>query len=672
METYVVKDGDSPDAIAQKYGFKEWKLIYEHPDNGALRATRGANEIKADDRVLIPDLPENNISAGGPQALIATSGRPLVLPPVHFDAHMHIMSGNCTPMPAIVQMMKDKGLGWAIDTGTSRTAVNRLGWWVARVPFGLAPEIGDLSHRTTLRIGQEAVRLSNSLVVDEIRVAATGMGGATTYEVPATFRSYPSSKGHYEARKSYLGMSVVLTMDMDYCHLDGYQGEPVYSTESTEDGPRITYRWRTDSHKEGEKIVASSSEVDLHETWTRQMLHTARAAAENPFRLLPMYHFEPRRYIKSAKKETPFSKVVTASQAAPFLGFKMYSPQGYMPVERHSQVKGVLSWFFGECEKKDIPIMTHCTPAGFYTHERRFYLDNEPDEAIRKDAKYAPDREKLEAADKAIYQAREHLKEVEDSWVRRNIPLNVRRAKGAIEDAIEAREAVLNPGRMRYFYENYVHPEAWRPLLKSHPKLRLCLAHFASDGSFWNWRKGLTVTTDGQKIVYDKSWIGSIIELCNEYENFYTDISYLDLMDGEKWKLLADILKKHPWMLKKVMFGTDWYMITAEPVAYADWYSRTLRGLEFIQKELPTQVNLFTQFATVNPTRFYRLMEVAPKMKEGLKTLQGRLDIKGTPVDLLEDNFTTLMRLQSPLEQLDKAGGLASGPIHYTASSKPK
>ena len=166
--------------------------------------------------------------------------------------------------------------------------------------------------------------------------------------------------------------------------------------------------------------------------------------------------------------------------------------------------------------------------------------------------------------------------------------------------------------------------------------------------------------------------IGSIVELCNEYENFYTDISYLDLMDGEKWKLLAEILKNHPWMLKKVMFGTDWYMITAEPVAYADWYSRTLRGLEFIQKQLPTQVNLFTQFATVNPTRFYRLMEVAPKMKEGLKTLQGRLDIKGTPVDLLEDNFTTLMRLQSPLEQLDKAGGLASGPIHYTASSKPK
>jgi|GEM_PF-3115618 len=672
METYIVKNGDTPDSVAQKYGFKEWKLIYEHPDNAALRATRGANEIKADDRVLIPDLPENQISAGGPQNLIATSGRPLVLPPVHFDAHMHIMSGNCTPMPAIVQMMRDKGFGWAIDTGTSRTKVNRLGWWVARVPFGLAPTIGDLSGRKTLRIGQDLVRLNDHLVQDDVAVMADGMGGATTYEIPATFRSYPSTQGHYEARDSYLGMSVVLTMDMDYCHLAGYDGDPVYSVESTDEGPRITYRWRTEPNDPGERITASADEEGLFETWSQQMEQTMRAAVEHPFRMLPLYHFEPRRYIKSAKKDGPFKRVVTASQAAPFLGFKMYSPQGYMPVERHPKVKEVLSWFFAECEKKDIPIMTHCTPAGFYTHERRFYLDHEPDAAIRSSAKYAPDKDKLAAADKNIEKAREHLKEVEESWLKRNIPFNARRARNAIDDALEAREAVLNPGRMRYFYENYVHPEAWRPLLKTHPKLRLCLAHFASDGSFWNWRKGLAVTTDGQKIAYDKSWIVSIIELCQEYENFYTDISYLDLMEDEKWKLLAEILKKHPWMLKKVMFGTDWYMITAEPVAYADWYSRTLRGLEFIQKQLPTQVNLFTQFATVNPTRFYRLMEVAPKLKEGLKEFQGRLGVKGAPVEQLETNFTTLMRLQSPLEQLDKAGGLASGPIHYTASSKPK
>jgi hypothetical protein len=671
METYIAKSGDSPNSIAQKFGFKEWKLIYEHPANGALRAARGANEVKADDRVVIPDLPESNIAAGALAKLIATTSKAIELPPVHYDAHMHIMSGNCTPMPAIVQMMQDKGLGWALGTGTSRTKVNRLGWWVARVPAGLAPTIGDLSHRNTLRIGQEAVRSSNSLVEDRTGVVVDGMGGAYPYEIPAPLRSYPSTQGHYDARASFLGISIVLTMDMDYCHLAGYQGEPVYKTEDTEDGPRITYRWRTAPDKPGEKITCKSDEVDLHETWNRQIRLTEQAAAENPFRLMPLYHFEPRRYIKNANKTAPFGKVATASQAGAFVGFKMYSPQGYMPQERHAPVKDVLSWFFSECASKNIPIMTHCTPSGFYTHERRFYLENEPDKAIRENPKYWPAEKNLLAANEKIRKARENVAAVEGSW-RKYYPLKLLVARKALEHALEDKEELLNPGRMRYYYENYVHPEAWRPVLEANPQLRLCLAHFASDGSFWSWRKGLSVKTDGQKIPYDKSWLVSIIELCKEYPNFYTDISYLDLMDDEKWKLLLHILQKHPWMLKKIMFGTDWYMITAEPVEYADWYTRTIRGLELIQKQLPTQVSLFAQFATVNPTHFYRLMEVGPKLKEGLKALQGRLKVKGPPAQQLEDNFTTLMRLKSPLEQIDKAGGLASGPLLYTATPMAK
>lgn len=675
METYIVKNGDSPDAIAAKFGFKEWKLIYEHPDNAALRSSRGANEVKADDRVIIPDVPEANISAGGTANLIANSGKAIVLPPVHFDAHMHIMSGNCTPMPAIVQMMADKGFGWAVGTGTSRTKVNRLGWWIAKVPFGLAPTIGDLSHRDTLRIGQEAVRSNTSLIEDRIETVPDDMGGVHTYEIPALLRSYASTKGHYDARESFVGISIVLTMDMDYCHLAGYQGEPVYTTEQTEDGPSISYYWRTEPHSRGQKVAANKDEVRMHEPWKKQITWTEQAMAENPFRLMPMFHFEPRRYIKDAKKEGPFKKVVTADQAGAFVGFKMYSPQGYMPQERHEPVKDVLSGFFSDCASKNIPIMTHCTPAGFYTHERRFYLENEPDKAIRENPKYWPSVEARLAADEKIRKAKDHVKELENSW-QRHIPLKMKRARGDVEDALEEKEKLHNPGRMRYFYENYVHPEAWRPVLKANPKLRLCLAHFASDGTIWNWRKGLTVLTDGQKIPYDKSWLVSIIELCKEYENFYTDISYLDLMEDEKWKLLLEIFEKHPWMLKKVMFGTDWYMITAEPVEYADWYSRAIRGLEFIQKKLSTQVNLFTQLATVNPMRFYRLLEVAPKMKEGLKTLQERYlselsrEEAKKAEQRLEDNFTTVMRLKEPLAQIDKAGGLASGPLLFTGISK--
>ncbi len=37
---------------------------------------------------------------------------------------------------------------------------------------------------------------------------------------------------------------------------------------------------------------------------------------------------------------------------------------------------------------------------------------------------------------------------------------------------------------------------------------------------------------DANGNVYAKSWIRSIVEMCGEYTNFYTDLSYLPIFKG--------------------------------------------------------------------------------------------------------------------------------------------
>lgn len=711
MDLYIVKQGDTPDSIAQKFGLKQWKQIYDHPDNGALRNARGPNEVKADDRVLIPHIAESTVQAGVPQKLIVAPGK-LVLPPVTFDAHMHIMSGNCTPLPPLYAMMKDKGVGILESTKATRKTINGLGRgmaWFSRNVLAVVPAIGEFSHRTTLRIGLEAVKLNDGLFQDHTVYVPPPPGGMVVtpsyYTVTSVYGSYPSTQAIVEAKESFVGISIALTMDMDFCHLDGYAGEPVYQKEVNTKGKQVYVYYRrtnSDRSRKGEKIQTDPSELKAFETWSQQIIDTEFAAAAFPFRVLPLYHFEPRRYIKQADKTVPFKKVATPEQAGAFAGFKMYTPQGYMPADPHQPVSDVLKWFFKECASKGTPLMTHCTPAGFYTHDRKFYLDNEPDAAVRK--RYLPPEADVKKADERIQAAKKKL-DLADKLLPTalpgplKIPLPTAPVNWAtkkvlqrqLNNAIAEREELFDQGRLRYFYENFVHPEAWRKVLTSPgcSSLRLCLAHFASDKSFWNVEKGVSVLTDGQKLTYTKSWILSLVELCRDFENVYTDISYLPLMDDEIWKLLGKILIDYPWMRQKIMYGTDWYMITAEPVEYGDWHRNTIAGLERAQKmEGMPQFNLFHQFAIVNPSRFYRLVEIAPKLKEGLKGLvskhkqaieerkQSEKGLEAVDVSKLEEQiemrYLTLMRLQAPLEDIKKRGGLASGPIFFTETpSKP-
>jgi len=53
---YIVKSGDCLSSIADAFGFYDYKTIYDHPDNAALKQQRpDPNVLVAGDQVVIPD-----------------------------------------------------------------------------------------------------------------------------------------------------------------------------------------------------------------------------------------------------------------------------------------------------------------------------------------------------------------------------------------------------------------------------------------------------------------------------------------------------------------------------------------------------------------------------------------------------------------------------------------
>jgi len=93
----------------------------------------------------------------------------------------------------------------------------------------------------------------------------------------------------------------------------------------------------------------------------------------------------------------------------------------------------------------------------------------------------------------------------------------------------------------------YAAPENWIPVLKRWPKLRLNFAHFSAT----------------------EKWVELIISLMKEYQNIYTDISYLS--NTSSAAKIHDIIDNNPILEKRLMFGTDFIMILLD---------RSLGGLE--------------------------------------------------------------------------------------------
>jgi predicted TIM-barrel fold metal-dependent hydrolase len=135
--------------------------------------------------------------------------------------------------------------------------------------------------------------------------------------------------------------------------------------------------------------------------------------------------------------------------------------------------------------------------------------------------------------------------------------------------------------------------------------LRLCLAHF---GGSEEWARHLRGRARGNE---EEAWVRTIYEMIasGNYPNLYTDISYtvftpkvqglfIDLVDYLK------VLLSHPLVRKRVLFGSDYYMVERESISEKE-VSLLLRSR--------LGEDLYRQIAYANPREFLSIEVPAPR-----------------------------------------------------------
>jgi hypothetical protein len=389
---------------------------------------------------------------------------------------------------------------------------------------------------------------------------------------------------HYKF-SDLLSCAVVMMMDMEYAHIAGYNGQTIYHEDE-----EFWYYYMRESGKapenKGKKLHLFEENLKNFVRWEKQVSDTIDALKTNPFRINAMYHYDPRRwnYSKSLKTDEafqfgpwnyPFEEVVTKTRKGLFVGFKMYPSLGYKPLDKrlpymHDPKDG--GCFYARCMSEGIPILTHCSPGGMTTHEMKYYMELDTPSISNND-------------------------------------------KG---------------NAIKYFYDNYVHPRAWRDVFKKYKDLKVCLAHFGGD----LFPKGP-----------DNDWIKEIIDLIHDYPNVYTDISCWNINKSKE--TFVDLLshKKYNYLKDRILFGTDWYM-TLLAVGGKSYQTYCEEFYELF-KLIPGGRELWIRLTFLNPFEFYGLNE-----KKILDNMNSALIDINADKTKRETNYKLLCRLQEEYKNL--------------------
>jgi hypothetical protein len=448
----------------------------------------------------------------------------------------------------------------------------------------------------------------------------------------------------FKANAYIFPLVIIMPMDMDYAHIAGfppesttiyhegkfdkwisaglaspYPGDVVAQpTKITVDGVYYYDRKEAPASENKGVLVDLSHErpnmVWVFQSYKRQYKDTLAAVKKNPWNIIPMFHYDPRRWCKDSgfaldKKnwtsgpwDEPFKYIATQKNAGVFIGFKMYPPLGYKPLDHRLPN---LEKFYARCEAEGIPVLTHCSPGGMTTHEAKFY--------------YALDKADLKQQPSRI---------------------------------VSCSYDPCTP--LGYFFDNYVHPRNWRPVLMKYPKLKLCLAHFG--GAEWDeiglasdWVEEITNLCD-PKIVQGKNGQGQEIR----FENVYTDMSCYDLEKSSVKKNVKELLsemknsKRYQHLQEKMIFGVDWYLslVTGAPEyrEYAESFFGTMKEYDNWQWYKSSLVNPATFYGLDNQdllANMYTALSLAPVNEEKLDSGHKRIRKIKEQVENLRKDFGT-------------------------------
>jgi len=363
-----------------------------------------------------------------------------------------------------------------------------------------------------------------------------------------------------------------------------------------EAGSFYYFHSRLSGVKPGKLFWVNKQEYKIYEYWKIQLKHTVKSALENPWRIVPLYHFEPRRYSTGCEEAFQYimhknSSAGSSKEPRVFIGFKVYPNLGYKPLDLRLPA---LEKMYSFCCENEVPIMTHGSPNGAYTHDRPIY--------------YEYDQKAMDPTKRSTA----------------TIPVP------------ELNSMHHGSKELFYFMQEYASPYAWEKVLAKHKKLRLCIAHFGGSDDRPDSTDKKPVPLSGWNVPIDPNlpdrenwdtryWNQKIIDMIQRYDNLYTDLS-CHTMKPDIIQNLAYAIVRWPDLRKRILFGTDWYMTEIGGLSYPAFVAQMKNAIDTIDDlvrangVLPVDDPPLWQWMTeINPFRFYRFDRIAKEYSNELK-----------------------------------------------------
>lgn len=545
------------------------------------------------------------------------------------DGHAHHSSGACCPIPLVYAQIEENTLGAYPTTVYGMRTREWMEWFIANLGrFKAGVRIQKLS---TFEMGNLLAGLNKQTFANIV----SSMDFADEFVVK-------------EGSVQIATPMIIATMDMERAHIAGYEGQTIYHEE---EGKLFYYERISggNAEREGRKVDLSHEIVEnkIDKTmflklkkWRFQYEETRSAAIKNPLHLMPLYFYDPRRFSRPSGTPFPESKdygawdeifncIATETNADIWAGVKVYPSLGHKPLDELCEY---LPEFYCRCEKDKIPILTHCSPGGMTTHEAQHYMD-------------------FDIQNGELCLKRQAARQMQQNKI---MLLTRKPASNATGCPTEWQGTIDKYRRFPfdYFFKNYVHPEAWRPVLENFPDLHLCLAHFGGD----EWRRGpISAWTNSPP----GDWIKSTIDLTMKYKNVYTDISCLNLDnelsdDNNEGRKVRNTLSKMLYWMRdrddykhlrnKVIFGTDWYLTHLTRTDDGAEYGNYCRDFKKFIDQIDS--TFWIRFTLVNPWLCYSMS------KKKLEMMKKFLQNAGADKKALTEQYEKLLKLDDEVSRI--------------------
>ncbi len=200
----------------------------------------------------------------------------------------------------------------------------------------------------------------------------------------------------------------------------------------------------------------------------------------------------------------------------PFHGIKLYAPNGYSPTDpnlfddNQKFIDGMSLYSY--CIKNNIPIMAHCSDAGFSTFVEELQVWG--DIYINGQIKHYSNKTEIQ--------------------------FNKKLPGFKFGEAVRERAYVLN------------HPKLWEIVLSKHRELKICLAHFG--GASTEWRT-------------------EIAAIMKKYPTVYTDLSCMVKKDRLQ-DIKEQYFENDSSIKDRIMYGSDFYLNMLNKITFEDYYKQ--------------------------------------------------------------------------------------------------